>query len=196
MNIAFNIQQVFHPGSHSDGNAAVRRIADDCLVRLNRPIRGSGVEPAQYWLNGRLLWWILPDIYFMPGSSEEHNAHALRTLLDCLIDLNLCFLKYSPRRTIPTLYQSGVYYERTEIWDCIPGLYLLGYGDCKSLTAALIAQYRSQGIDCEPVFRFARRADGSGSLDFHILVQTENGFEDPSKVLGMGKDEVAPIRKR
>jgi hypothetical protein len=82
---------------------------------------------------------------------------------------------------------------RTAIWDTLPALYERGYGDCKSLTAALVAQYLRQGIECAPVFRFKERADGSGALDFHILVQTAQGFEDPSKVLGMGKDEVAPM---
>lgn len=196
MNIAFSILHAFRKDSTPEANADARRIVDECLARLNRPLQGSGVDPTQYWVNGRLLWWILPDCYFMPGSTEDANAHALRALLDCLIDLNTNYLRFSGKKVIPTLYHSGVYYERTQIWDTIPGLYKLGYGDCKSLTAALIAQYRSQGIQAEPVFRFIRRPDGSGALDFHILVQTEDGFEDPSKVLGMGKNEVAPIRRR
>ena len=196
MNIAFSILHLFGKASTPEAKADARRVMDDCLTRLNRPLKSSGVDLAQYWVNGRLLWWILPDAFFMPGSSEDDNSLALRALLDCLIDLNMNYLRFSGKRVIPTLYKSGVYYERTQIWDTIPGLYKLGYGDCKSLTAALIAQYRSQGKECEPVFRFARRGDGTGALDFHILVQTEKGFEDPSKVLGMGKNEVAPIRRR
>lgn len=88
-------------------------------------------------------------------------------------------------------------YARTQVWEPIPALYKRGYGDCKSLTAALIAQYRLAGKKARPVFRFVPRPDGG--TDYHILVQTERGFEDPSKVLGMGKNEVAKFygkRKR
>jgi hypothetical protein len=107
-------------------------------------------------------------------------------LLDALITLNLAFLQ---SYTVPTLYRAGVRYGRTKIWDTIPALYQKGYGDCKSLTAALIAQYRMAGVECEPVFRFVRNRDKS--KDFHILVQSYSGFEDPSKVLGMGANENA-----
>jgi hypothetical protein len=64
-----------------------------------------------------------------------------------------------------------------------------GYGDCKSLTAWRVAEYRKKGIVAGAVFRWANNS--SGGLDFHILVQTEKGYEDPSKVLGMGRDENA-----
>jgi len=148
---------------------------------------------------------------FNPDSSQVDNAYALRSLLDCLIALNLGHLRF---HTVPGLYQSGVKYGRTKVWEPIPALYLKNKirdqfdpvyfvpndyttigakrrGDCKSLTAALIAEYMIADKKCQPVFRFAPRKDGSGLLDFHILVQTEHGFEDPSKELGMGKDEVA-----
>lgn len=134
----------------------------------------------------------LPHVFFA-GSPPDENAYALRVLLDCLIRLNLGYLRSHPA---PALYQSGVRYGRTQTWDCIPELYQKGYGDCKSLTAALIAECTLQGRAAVPVFRFRQRPDGSGNLDFHILVQTEQGFEDPSKVLGMGADENAPMRRR
>ena len=57
-----------------------------------------------------------------------------------------------------------------------------------------MAEYTMRGIDCRPVFRFTRRADGE--LDYHILVEREpctecpSGFEDPSRKLGMGSNEV------
>ncbi len=107
-------------------------------------------------------------------------------------------MKYGLTKSIPRLYElhdaHGITYYRTQIWDTLPALYERGYGDCKSLTCALIAQYLYEGKECAPVFRFQKRPDGSGALDFHILVQTADGFEDPSKVLGMGSDENAPIR--
>jgi len=139
----------------------------------------------------------LPHVFY-PGSNRDEDADALRDSLDYLIRLNLSFLRHT---AVAPLYQSGVRYGRTTIWDTIPALYKRGYGDCKSLTAALVAQYRIARIDCAPVFRWVRRNDGSGSTDYHILVQVApskqnpDGFEDPSKVLGMGKNENAPIKR-
>jgi len=128
---------------------------------------------------------------FHPGSTPVENARALRVMLECLIQLNLAFLK--DHSALP-LYKAGVVYGRTQVWDTIPSLYARGYGDCKSLSAALIAQYRHRGIAAQPVFRWTERPDGSGARDFHILVQTSRGWEDPSKVLGMGQNENAPVR--
>lgn len=130
----------------------------------------------------------LPHVFF-PGSSSEENAYALRALLDCLITLNRAYLR---NHAVPALYRSGVVYGRTKVWDTIPALYQRGYGDCKSLSAALIAEYREQGIECQPVFRWVQRANGV--KDFHILVQRGNVFEDPSKQLGMGKNENVHFR--
>ena len=125
----------------------------------------------------------LPHVFF-PGSPRDEDAVALKALLECLIQLNLEFLR---DHSVIALYESRVVYARTEIWDTIPALYARGYGDCKSLTACLIAEYRSKGKPCRPVFRWY---DGpNGSKNFHILVQTQNGFEDPSKNRGMGQHE-------
>jgi len=131
----------------------------------------------------------LPHVFF-PGSHSEDNAYALRALLECLININRAYLR---NHAVPALYRSGVVYGRTQIWDSIPALYKKGYGDCKSLTAALIAEYRNQGIECKPVFRWRNRESAPGVRDFHILVHTAKGFEDPSKVLGMGKNENEPF---
>lgn len=118
----------------------------------------------------------------------------------CLVRLNVAFLKH---HTVPGLYRSGVVYGRTTIWDTIPALYAKRYGDCKSLAAALCAQYLL-GLDpdgrngaqlpegpqqCKPVFRW--NPNLQGGRDFHILVLTPYGYEDPSKRLGMGSDENA-----
>lgn len=138
----------------------------------------------------------LPHVFY-PGSSRDEDASALRALLECLIRLNQAYLRV---HAVPGLYQSGVVYGRTEVWDTIPALYERGYGDCKSLTAALVAEYRKKGIIAQPVFRWVQRPNGGGS-DYHILVQREacaecpTGFEDPSKVLGMGKNENAHFRR-
>jgi hypothetical protein len=148
---------------------------------------------------------------FYPGSSELDDACALRALLDSMIALNLAYLRY---HSAPPLYESGVIYGRTTIWEPTAALYLpnkhsrndrgriwwdpIGEsggkkrGDCKSLACARIAELRAKGKRATPVFRFNPRRDGSGFKDFHILVlnpEMANGFEDPSRKLGMGADE-------
>jgi hypothetical protein len=120
-------------------------------------------------------------------SSEREAAEALNALLEALVAVNIAYLKQ--HRSCPSLYASGVRYGRTVVWDPIPALYQRGYGDCKSLSAALVAEYRMKGIPCRPVFRFNRQR-----TLYHILVETprRNGydkkaFEDPSRKLGMDR---------
>lgn len=130
----------------------------------------------------------LPHV-FHPGSPSVENAEALRASLDYLIALNQAYLR---SHAVPKLYRAGVRYARTQVWDTIPALYARSYGDCKSLACALIAEYRAEGKNAEPAFRWIK--NGSGGMDFHILVQTDEGYEDPSKVLGMGTNENAHFR--
>jgi hypothetical protein len=120
---------------------------------------------------------------FSRGSTPEENSFALKALLDCLITLDRGYLRGHPG--VPSLYASGIVYVRTRAWLTMDSMLRRGYGDCKSLAAAVIAERAErQGIFCRPVFRDIIRKDGL--LDFHILVQIPNGtYEDPSKVLGM-----------
>lgn len=128
--------------------------------------------------------------------SDVENAYVLQSLLNCLTNVNMAFLKFA-RASVPRLYESGVRYGRTKVWYPIPSLYRMGYGDCKSLACALVAEYRvKKKIRARSVFRFVR--NNRGGNDFHILVETPdcNGydkkqFEDPSRKLGMGKNELA-----
>jgi hypothetical protein len=131
------------------------------------------------------ITFALPYV-LIPGSAPVEDARALRILLDCLIELDLAYL--SDHAALP-LYRAGVVYGRTDKWYPIPALYARGFGDCKSLAAARIAELRHAGGVALPVFRWKKRPDGS--MMFHILVQTPDGYEDPSKVLGMGRDENA-----
>lgn len=135
-----------------------------------------------------LIRYNLPHVFY-PGSDKTENALVLRALVDVLVRLNLIYLHSEKRRggTVPPLYRSGVRYDRTLWWEPIPALYARQYGDCKSLSAAYIAEKLTQGIQAIPTFRWVENLDGS--VDYHILVQIGNGFEDPSKVLGMGADE-------
>lgn len=137
----------------------------------------------------------LPHVFNSTSTSKE-NARALQALLDCLVNLNMAYLQDMKEKGhfVMPLYKAGVTYGRTTVWDTIPALYARGYGDCKSLSCALVAQWRARGIKCRPVHRWMKRPDGSGATDFHILVQTANGWEDPSKKLGMGQNENARIQ--
>lgn len=125
----------------------------------------------------------LPHV-FAPNSDLDDNAFVLRTSLDYLIALNVGFLQSRAGLNTPKLYQSGVSYGRTRMFEPIPALYKRKFGDCKSLTAALIAEYRAQGLYAVPEFRWDPQPNGY--LDFHILVNGPLGREDPSQVLGMG----------
>lgn len=132
----------------------------------------------------------LPHV-FHPSASQAENAEVLRVMLESLIAVNRVYLR---SHSVPSLYRSGVVYGRTATWDSIPALYHRGSGDCKSLSAARIAELREQGKKAAPVFRFVTRSNGH--RDFHILVQKglNDGpelWEDPSKVCGMGRDENA-----
>lgn len=118
---------------------------------------------------------------FAPHVSGRKNAKALETLLACLCELNRIWLKYHPNTM--GLYDTPVYYDRTLVWDTIPALYRRGFGDCKSLSAARVAQLRAAGIWCTPVFRFKARPH---STLYHILIMFQDGsWECPSALLGM-----------
>ena len=130
---------------------------------------------------------------FNDRSTDVENSYALRALLDCLVAVNIAYLK---RNRVSRLYSAGVKYDRTKLWYPIPELYQRGNGDCKSLTAALVAEYLVQGVKAKPVFRFY--PNPGGGYNFHILVMVpeKNGyekklFEDPSRRLGMGRHETS-----
>lgn len=131
------------------------------------------------------------DDAFRVRASKSKNAIALGALLDCLIDLDLVYLSAYP--STPGLYNSGVVYRLmpTEApWDTIPTLYTRGYGDCKSLVAARIAELRRAGRVARPVFRHIK--DGWGTM-YHILILHSNGhWECPSRALGMRTAQEGP----
>jgi len=131
------------------------------------------------------------DDAFNAQSSKSSNAIALRALLDCLIDLNLIFLDAYPNT--PGLYEARVFYHFMPTrapWDTIPTLFARGYGDCKSLVAARIAELRRHGQTARPVFRHIK--SGWGTM-FHILLQHDNGnWECPSRILGMRTVQEVP----
>lgn len=131
---------------------------------------------------------------FHPTASQADDAEVLNVLLESLIAINRIYLR---NHSAKSLYRSGVVYGRTIEWDSIPALYARGFGDCKSLSAARIAELRERDEAARPFFRFRIRKDGH--RDFHILVCREGTgdsiWEDPSKVCGMGQSENAYFRR-
>jgi hypothetical protein len=128
---------------------------------------------------------------FFPNSPRLVNALALRASMDYLVTLNRIYLSTAKQRRypVPGLYQSGIRYGRTQVWDTIPAALRRRFADCKTLSAWLIAELQERGFAAQPEFRWNPRA--SGERDFHILVNTDKGIRDPSKDFGMGADEAA-----
>lgn len=133
----------------------------------------------------------LPHV-FLPGSSPEENADVLTALVESLVLIDRIYLRRRPG--LPRLYDAGVRYARTDDWLPTPVLYWQKYGDCKSLTAARIAELREAGKQALVTTRFR---ESPGGCMWHILVQTGPGtFEDPSKKCGMPEDEWSMFGER
>jgi len=184
-----------------DGGSTLTRRDEYVLSALLVPVYKIGnlylrnrPKVAPYDLGsiaGRIVTFNIKNA-FEKGSPSLSNAVVLRALLDGLIAANVVYLKY---HTFPSLYESGVVYKRTNVWDSLPALYHRGYGDCKSLTAALVAERMTRRESAMPVFRWMPRPNEEGVKDFHILVESSYGYEDPSRRLGMGADENAYFAK-
>jgi len=84
---------------------------------------------------------------------------------------------------LPPLYQAGVIYRREpkgrERWQLAPQTFSIGHGDCEDLATWRAAELRLGGVDARVrIYRASRRT-------MHVIVETPNGYEDPSRVLGM-----------
>lgn len=181
--IAMCVPQLFESGSYPAEKSEVRAALNRCLHSLKSLDPRSKLEKGS---QDQVLF-TLPNV-FHASSDLAENAASLDPLLECLTDIDLVYLKF--RRYTQPLYQNPVYYERTVVWDSIPALYKRGYGDCKSLACALVAEYRAAGHIARPVFRFVPPQQAEkGQFQYHILVLGPNGWEDPSKVKGMGQNE-------
>lgn len=180
MEITFDAPHVLYAGSPPAESA--QPILRECLRKLRDACPRARVERS----GKTQITWKLPTV-FNAGSVPVENAEALSALLECLTSLDELYLRDYPNT--PRLYESGVYYDRTEVWDTIPALYARGYGDCKSLACALAAERRAEGRPCETVFRFLPHTRGPLHVTYHILNLTDDGWEDPSKACGMTDNE-------
>lgn len=100
--------------------------------------------------------------------------------LEGLVAVNRAWMHH---HDVPSLYSSGVVYRREiagrEAWDCVPVVLGRGWGDCEDLAAWRVAELREHGI---PAWPWVRR---TGPSTLHALVRRLDGFEDPSRTLGM-----------
>ena len=112
----------------------------------------------------------------------SHHPAVLAALLEGLTQASAILIA---RLGLPPLYHAGVRYQREprgrERWQLAPQTYADGVGDCEDLATWRAAELRLAGVDARPVvYRAGRR-------QLHVVVATPDGYEDPSRVLGMGR---------
>lgn len=188
MEIVFDAPHIWPTPYTSSAKEEVRRAIVACLNSINKATQGStGIASVRRGPDRSQITFSLPGLFDLE-SDPRLNALALEALMRCLCTMDALFLRDHPD-TKP-LYLSGVRYDRTFVWDTIPAFYNRTYADCKTVSAARVAELRKQGYEAHPVFRWKPGDDKK--LHFHILVWTDapvptnrNGFEDPSKVIGM-----------
>ena len=186
MQIEFCIPHIFGLGANPSEVQFVRDTLNSCVRTLRAEGNARIWKPTVKRSGQFRVVFDLPGVFHI-GSDPTENAKTLQTLLHCLCDIDAAYLQYRQGQ-IPELYNSGVYYARTEVWDSTPALYKRGFGDCKSLASTRIAELSvNHDIPCTPDFRFFQ--DEQKRTFYHIVLMTPNGWECPSKVLGMGEDE-------
>lgn len=119
-------------------------------------------------------------------------AETVRCLLEALVAVNRITLKSDA--SIKPLYSSGVVYQREpkgqETFNDITVIRHYGYGDCAHLAAWRCAELRNAGENA--TLRLTWKVTRRGKRLFHVQVRRADGrIEDPSKLLGMGKNEDA-----
>jgi hypothetical protein len=186
--IVFDAPHIWPTPYTSSAKEAARSAVIDCLFSINKATqRRDMIASVRRGPDRSQITFLLPGLFDLE-SDPRLNALALEALLRCLCTLDCQYLQDHP--STAGLYLSGVRYDRTFVWDTTPALYNRTYGDCKTVTATRVAELRKQGFQADPVFRWKPGDDKK--LHFHILVWTnapvptnQNGFEDPSKVIGM-----------
>jgi hypothetical protein len=120
------------------------------------------------------------------GFEVEASAARLKIVLNALVCLNL--LEMSAKK-YPPLYRSGVRYRREpqipgryEQWLTIKDLVARGHGDCEDLASTRVAELRRLGVRAIPWLL-------KNGPTWHVVVRYPDGrIEDPSRILGMGKE--------
>lgn len=189
MKIVFDIPHILPNPQSSEESRYVQGQLNTCVKRIASGSAKTWRTPKVYKGPGKTqVTFDLPALFHAQSNARD-NAVALQALLHCLTAIDFAYLTIRPNT--PQLYNSGVYYDRTNVWDSIPALYARGHGDCKSLSAVRVAELRAVGIMANATFRFLpQQMSPDGQTKYHILVARSEGYEDPSRVLGMGNDEL------
>lgn len=147
---------------------------------------------------------------FLDEADRERSERAMHFLLHALCCIDFEILKSF--RGVPPLYRSGVRYDNPRAgkpeWQDTLDTVARGLGDCKDLACWRVAEwwigppYAPVRCRARPYIRYKLKTARVGGADktfslYHVLVQLPNGaLEDPSRKLGMGADEFAPMTTR
>jgi hypothetical protein len=132
-------------------------------------------------------------------AERRRSQKALLWMLEALVSINvdeLLFYKQHVGKFPPTLYKSGIRYQRedgTENWQDIYRNFELGSGDCEDLAAHRIAELRVvYGRSAKPFVTYRLGPDGGFHYHALLMVRGPDGWraEDPSRKLGMGWEEM------
>jgi hypothetical protein len=128
---------------------------------------------------------VLFDGGLLEHVGTRRTAKVISMLLRALVECNLAYLEEHPETPHP--YRAGIRYrreKRAERWKSIPKVIADGEGDCEDLAAYLAAYLVHKGEKrVSVVVRW--REQPAGNRLFHVLVRGPNGYEDPSRQLGM-----------
>jgi len=129
---------------------------------------------------------------FTDGLTRQGSEKIILYLLEALIKADTIQMS---EVSIPKLYESGVRYVadyETPEWKGAIRAFQDKTAECKDLAAWRCAEYRKAGIAAMPHL-FWRSNDRTGQLLYHVVCRLPTGrFEDPSRMLGMGKDPGKP----
>jgi len=123
------------------------------------------------------------ELSFDDDSDPAVVAEVVVALVEALAVANLHYLRGTP--SVPALYRSGVVYQREvdreEFLD-VARVMARGAADCEDLAAWRIAELRWAGVDAVPLVTWEERGK---HVEYHVQLQTPEGIEDPSVLLGM-----------
>lgn len=116
------------------------------------------------------------------------TQECLAALLEGIVLLNVEILARSP---LPPLYRAGVVWRAeagTEDWLTCDRVFARRWGDCEDLACWRAAELRIRGEGAIALPVRAGHTRTGGNL-WHVLTERANGdIEDPSRVLGMGRN--------
>lgn len=139
------------------------------------------------------------------GNTAQNGAltkSLLEGWFEAMTRTNVVWMRANPRA--PLLYRSGVRYRRdpermalgiSELWLDAPSILSRGYDDCEGLASFLAAELRTRspnsvGQQIRPAAYVRLKTTRTpGLLHAQVYDPETNSFFDPSRALGMGKNQ-------